>query len=853
MTRVALKGLLGRKLRAFLTGLAIVLGVAMISGTYVLTDTIKSAFSTVFTTVYAKTDAVISGKDALGNNNSNNGLPPSFSESLLPRVQRLPGVAAASGGISDLAHLVGRDGKVISGHGAPGLAFSVHSQGSQRFNPLTLTSGAWPVGAHEVDIDANTASKNHYAVGDTIGVIARGPVVDYKIAGIVKIGGVSSLGGATMAIFDFPTAQRIFHKEGKLDGIDIAAKPGVKPSQLVQQIQPILPPTAQVRTAQGEAQQATKDTNGFLSIFNDFLLAFAGVALFVGVFVIANTLSITVTQRTRELATLRTLGAYKRQVQASVLLEAGVIGALASVTGLFIGLGLAKGLNALFVHLGIDLPQAGTVFATRTIVVSLVVGIVVTVLAALWPAFRATRVPPVSAVREGAVLQPLLSGPAVTTVALSTIAGAVALMLVGLFVGSLSTTQRLLAVGIGAAAVFLGVALLAKVLVPPLANVLGWPATRIGGAAGSLARGNAMRNPSRTAAASAALMIGLALVTLVSVLASGLKTTFENAVNSVFKGDYALTATDNFSPFAAAPATALKKVPGVSVVSGVRAGQGKAFGSKIGVTGVTGDISKVITVKWQAGSQSVPAQLGSDGAFVAKDYAKKHHLAVGSPVAVETPTGKTMHLVIRGVFAPPKGGAPYGDVTISTQRFDREYQNPQDIYAFVDIKGGVTPANSAKLANALKPFPDAKIATESEFKKNQEQGIDTLLNLLFVLLSLSIIISLFGIVNTLVLTVYERTRELGMLRAVGMTRRQVRSMIRHESIVTALIGAVLGIPVGVVLAVMVGRAIKYPAFTVPWGTIVVFVIAAIVAGIIAAILPARRASRLNVLEALQYE
>src|SRR5581483_10967705 len=502
VTRVALKGLLGRKLRAFLTGLAIVLGVAMISGTYVLTDTIKSAFSTVFTTVYAKTDAVISGKNALGgNNNSNNGLPPSFPESLLGKVQKLPGVAEASGGISDLAHLVGRDGKVISGHGSPGLAFSVHPHGSQRFNPLTLTSGTWASGPHQIDIDAHTASKDHYAVGDTIGVIARGPVVDYTIAGIVKIGGVSSLGGATMAIFDFATAQRIFHKEGKLDGIDIAAKPGVKPSQLVQQIQPILPPTAQVRTAQGEAKQATKDTNGFLSIFNDFLLAFAGVALFVGVFVIANTLSITVTQRTRELATLRTLGAYKRQVQASVLLEAGVIGALASVTGLFIGLGLAKGLNALFVHLGIDLPQAGTVFATRTIVVSLVVGIVVTVLAALWPAFRATRVPPVSAVREGAVLQPLLSGPAVTTVALSTIAGAVALMLVGLFVGSLSTTQRLLAVGIGAAAVFLGVALLAKVLVPPLANVLGWPATRIGGAAGSLARGNAMRNPSRTAAA----------------------------------------------------------------------------------------------------------------------------------------------------------------------------------------------------------------------------------------------------------------------------------------------------------------------------------------------------------------
>ncbi len=854
MIKVALKGLLGRKLRALLTGLAIVLGVAMISGTYVLTDTIKAAFSTVFTTVYAKTDAVISGNNALGNNSgSNNALPPSFPESLLGKVRNLPGVAAAEGGIGDFADLVGRDGKVISGNVASGLAFSVNPHGSQRFNPLTLTSGTWPVGPHEVDIDANTASKDAYKVGDMIGVIARGPERQYRIVGTVEIGGVSSLGGATMTIFDFPTAQKVFHKEGKLDAIDIAAKPGTSPQQLVQEIKPLLPPTAQVRTSAAQAAQATKDTNGFLSIFNDFLLAFAGVALFVGIFVIANTLSITVTQRTRELATLRTLGAYKRQVQASVLVEAGVIGAVASVSGLFIGLGLAKGLNALFVHLGIDLPQAGTVLATRTIVVSLVVGIVVTVLAALWPAFRATRVAPVSAVREGAVLQPLLSGPAVTTVALSTIGGAVALMLVGLFVGSLSTTQRLLAVGIGAAAVFLGVALLAKVLVPPLARWLGWPGTRMGGAAGTLARGNAMRNPSRTAAAAAALMIGLALVTLVAVLASGLKATFENAVNSVFKGNYALTATDNFSPITVAPAKALEKVPGVTVVSGVRAGEGRAFGSKIGVTGVSADISKVITVSWEYGSQSTPGRLGENGAFVAKAYAKTHHLSVGSPVAVETPTGSTLHLVIRGIFAPPTGGSPYGDVTISTQRFDQTYQNPENVYAFVDIRGGVTPANTAKLTKALKPFPDAKIATESEFKKNQEQGINTLLNLLYVLLSLSIVISLFGIVNTLVLTVYERTREIGMLRAVGMTRRQVRSMIRHESIVTALIGATLGIPVGIVLALMVGKAIKYPAFTIPWGTLVVFVIAAIVAGLVAAILPARRAGRLNVLEALQYE
>jgi putative ABC transport system permease protein len=852
MFLVALKGLAGRKLRAALTAVAIVLGVAMISGTFVLTDTIKAAFSTVFTTVYAKTDAVISGKNSFGNSSTSNNLPPSFSQSLLGKVRNLPGVAEAEGGITDLANLVGRDGKVISGHGAPSLAFSVHPD-NQRFNPLTLVSGKWPVGPNEVAIDEHTASTAGYKVGQSIGVIARGPVKQYRIAGIVKIGTVSSLGGATMAIFDFPTAQRIFHKEGKLDGISIAATHGTNPEQLVKEIKPILPPTAQVRTAQGQAAQATKDTNGFLSIINDFLLAFGGVALFVGAFVIANTLSITIAQRTRELATLRTLGATRRQVLMSVLLEALVIGIFASLTGLFLGLALAKGLNAVFVHFGLNLPQAGTVFATRTIVVALLVGVLVTLIAAVRPAIRATRVPPISAVREGAVLPTSRFARFSTGAALLTIGGAVALMLVGLFVGGLSTTQRLLALGVGAAAVFIGVAMLAKTLVPPLARVLGWPATEIGGAAGELARGNSMRNPQRTASTASALMIGLALVTLVSVLASGLKTTFNNAVNSVFKGDYAITATDNFSPFSASSAQALKTVPGVTVVSGVLFGDAKALGSKLQITGVSGDISKVITVKWDAGSQATPSQLGQNGTFVSKSYAKANHLAVGSTLNVEAPTGHVMSLDVRGIYAPPKGGSVYGDVAISTQRFVREYQNPEYIFAFANVAGGVTPANTAKLTNALKSFPDAKVATADQFKKNQEQGINTLLNLLYVLLSLSILISLFGIVNTLVLTVFERTRELGMLRAIGMTRRQVRRMIRHESIITALIGAALGIPVGVVLALMVGRAIKYPAFTIPWGTLVVFVIAAIIAGLIAAIFPARRAGKLNVLEALQYE
>jgi putative ABC transport system permease protein len=348
-------------------------------------------------------------------------------------------------------------------------------------------------------------------------------------------------------------------------------------------------------------------------------------------------------------------------------------------------------------------------------------------------------------------------------------------------------------------------------------------------------------------------MIGLALVTLVGVLAAGLRTGFKNSVNKAFVANYAITATNNFSPIGLASERTASRVPGVTAVVGVRAGDGRAFGSRVTVTGVPPNASQAIKIDWTHGSQQIPAQLGSGGAFVNKDYAKAKHLQVGSPLSLETPSGRFLHLTLAGITNPPKGASPYGDISISQALFDSDYQNPQNLFTFVNIRGGVTPANTRTLNAALAGFPDAKLQTKSQFIDNQLQGLTLLLNLLYVLLSLSIVVSLFGIVNTLVLTVFERTRELGMLRAVGMSRRQVRRMIRHESVITALLGAAFGIPLGVLLALMIGATINFGTFTIPVGTLIVFVIAAIIAGIIAAIWPARRAGRLNVLEALSYE
>ena len=362
-----------------------------------------------------------------------------------------------------------------------------------------------------------------------------------------------------------------------------------------------------------------------------------------------------------------------------------------------------------------------------------------------------------------------------------------------------------------------------------------------------------MRNPQRTGSTSAALMIGLALVTLVAMLAAGIRGTFFDAVDNLWKTDYAVTAQNNFSPFPATVDAPLQGVAGATHVVGVRVGDGRALGKKRSVTAVAPGAGSVFTLEWKAGSQASLDTLGADGAVVSKNFAKDNKLALGSPLTLLVPSGATQALKVKGIFDPPAGGSPFGTITISTATFDRLYQQPKNLYVFVTMEGGETPANTQRLEQALATFPDAKLQNRKEFKDNQASGLSSILTILYVLLALSVVVSLFGIVNTLVLTVYERTREIGMLRAIGMTRRQVRAMIRYESVITALIGAVVGIALGIVLSVLLIARVDMIDVHWPIVSLIVFAIVALIAGLVAAILPARRASRLNVLEALHYE
>jgi len=857
--KVALRGLAGRKLRAVLTGIAIVLGVAMISGTYILTDTVESAFNNLFTDTYAGTDAVVTGRGLDISIDGEKPPDPPIPASVLDTVRGVDGVALATGTVADeeSTTILADDGTSANTEGWSTIGFGIDTSPKYaQFNPLTLLEGKWPAGDDEVVIDAGTVDEQGWAVGDKVEISTLQPKRAFTLAGVARYGDLDSLGGISIAVFTIPTAQKLLDREGQFDAISVAASDGVSEDALVSAIEPVLPDSAQVVSATDEVQEQTDEVGEFTKFFRYFLLAFAGIALFVGAFVIFNTFSITVAQRTREFATLRTIGASRRQVLGSVVLESLVIGLLASLVGLALGVVLAEGIQALFKSLGADFPTADRVFALRTVIVSLLVGVGITLVAGLLPAIRATRVPPIAAVREGASLPRSRFGRYMPWVAGVVVVLALALLARAMFTDELGTGDRLLSIAGGVLLLFLGVAMLSSTVVRPIARLVGLPARSAGGVAGRLASGNAVRNPARTASTAAALMIGSALVSFIATLTNGMKNSNREAIEEQVAADYVMTGGDGYTPFVSAAGDALASSSALENVTSVRSEGGLVNGSSTGVGGIEPDtIAKAYVFEWKDGDDSALAKLGTTGAVVSSNWAEDHDVGVGDELKITSIAGKKATVTILGTFEPPPFYPLLESVNVSSQLFDSLYERPRNRWTWANVAGDPTPESQRQLEASVAGYPDTKIETRQEWIDREDSDFNQFITFLYVMLTLAVFVSVFGMINTLVLAVYERTREIGMLRAIGMTRRQVRRMIRQESIITALIGAAIGLPLGIFLAALVNRALSQfeVNFSIPWLQLVVLTIVAIVIGILAAIMPARRAAKLNPLEAISYE
>ena len=849
MTRLALKSLWARKARGLATTFAVVIGVAFVAGSYVLTDTIFAAFDEIFGESLKGTSVVISAENPV---KQENGEIPTVSASLLPRVQRTPGVKLAAGAIFTPGGFFDAEGNKIGNKFAPKF---ISSELPGSLESLTYIDGHRPRGPTEASIDKAAAETSDLKLGEEIRLIGQGSARSFELVGFTRLGG-ASIGGASIAPVTLPVAQALTHKVGRFDQISVAADKGVSATTLRKRIAREMPAGVKVETAQENADRGSEEIRESLSFLQIFLLVFAFIAILVGSFLIFNTFSITVAQRISEFGMLRTLGASRRQILTDVVVEALAIGIVGAVVGIGGGFLIAMLLNGLLEAFEVDLPTTGLVMESRTIVVSLLIGIVVTVLASIVPAVRSTRVPPIAALRA-AIPAPSrrrrLIGIAVSL--LLGVAG-LAMILLGLF-GSASGGTAAGLIGGGAVAMVFAVSLFSPHLVPPLARIAGWPLERVRRLLGRLARENAERNPSRTAVTAAALMIGLTVVTFVTVFAAGLKSSVAQVVDENFAGGLVIQNSDGFSPIPAGAARAARRAPGVASVATVRAEQAKLLpgGAGARVSAASRDLERAVQIEWKKGGPATLRRLRDGQAILSDGFAADHGLEPGDRFRLLSQTRRRPSFEVVGELDSKLD--VLGSVVITQAAMAREFGQTQDTIDFVEVKPGADAAEvQAILSKGVETaFPVAEVLNQQELKESREEQVDQLVNLVYALLFLAILISLFGIANTLALSIHERTRELGMLRAIGMSRRQVRTMIRYEAVITALIGAILGMALGLVFAALIAQPLKDEGFTLsyPLGTLVALLVFSAFLGVIAAIPPARRASRLNVLESLQYE
>jgi putative ABC transport system permease protein len=848
--KVALRGLRDRPLRTLLTALSVVLGVAMISGTYVLTDTINQSFSEVFAQANAGTDVVVAPKKVDDDFDAD---PPPLSDALIGRVRAVDGVKVAAGAMEGDVTIRNARGEKVGGN----VNFVVSTR-PKPLDPFAFVDGRAPRAPDEVALSAKVFKDEHFKLGDSVTVVGGEGAQRFRLVGSANFGKLDTVGGYPAAIVTLPTAQVLAGQRGKVNSIVVAARDGVSPQRLKAAVGAALARApVEVRTGAQDAAKQTADLKQSFGFLRTALLVFGAIALFVGAFVIYNTFTITVAQRTRELGLLRTLGASRRQVLRSVVLEAGVIGLLASVLGLLGGLALAPGLRGLIKLIGGDLPATPSVILPRTIVVALVVGLVVTVLASLVPALRATRIAPIVALRDGLTARTRVSRKRIVFAAVLCLGGG-AILAYGLF-GGASGSGTAAGLGAGSVLVFLGVALLSPQLVRPIAAVVGAPLVRLAGVSGRLARENATRNPARTAATAAALMIGVALVAFVTIFAAGLRGSIDRAVDRAFTGDLSVVDKSGFGSTPPALVGAVRAVPGVAAVSGVRFTQAKVDG-KTSTTGVTGidpaTLADTYGLKWKHGSDATLATLGRDG--ILADAAYSDSTKIGDRISMLTPAGRHVSYVVRGILDEGSDfGLLGGGLVIPNARLAADFDARDDQFVFMKFAAGADPAVTRRAVDRLLAtrFPDSETQDREQVKQSQAGQVNQLLYLIYALLALSVIVSLFGIVNTLALSIFERTRELGLLRAIGTSRRQVKRIVRLEAVITSLIGALLGLVLGVLFALAISRPLEADGFrlTFPVTTLVILVVLAALAGMVASLWPARRAAKLDVLKALAYE
>ena len=844
MLRAALRSLLGHKIRLLLTVIAIVLGVSFMAGTYVLTDTMTRAFNDLVDTGYSSIDVLVRGSNSFTAQTSSLEERDPMPASVLDEVSAVPGVAQAVGDVIGYAQIVDpATGEVIGTFGPPTAASSWND-----LNGFTLKpGGSTPQGPDQVVIDAATAQSHDIQVGDQVEILFEGPPGEFDVVGLAGYGEEDSLFGATWALFDLPTAQAVLGKEGELDSVSVVAEEGTPGVDLQRQIAAVLPEGVEAVTAATVTAEAQDQISTGLGFLRTAFLVFAFVSLFVGAFIIFNTFAIIVAQRTRELALFRALGASPRQVMTSVIVEALVVGLVASALGVVVGIGLASVLKGVLNATGFDIPASGAVILPRTIIVSIVVGTLVTLVAAIVPARRAARVAPIEALREaqdrpGRSLRfRLITGTIV-------LALGVLPLLYGLF-GNPDNALQL--VGLGVAFTFIGVAMLTPMIARPVAAALGSPIRRTG-VPGKLGRENAMRNPRRTAATASSLMIGLGLVVFVAVFGASAKASTSAILNRTLKADFILTSP-TFSGFSTASAADMRAVPGVATVSQVRQGEVKIDGGTSFITGVDpATFESVSDVGVVNGSVPDLEQAGSIAIF--EDTAADNGLGIGDTVTVDWPATGETELEVVAVYSE---NGLIGDWTVSLETYDANVAQQLDVFVFVKAEEGADVAVvQSGLEEALVPYPNIEVQDQAAFRDKYASFLNQVLNLVTALLLLAVIIALFGVMNTLFLSIYERTRELGLLRAVGLTRRQTRSMVRWEAVIISIMGALFGVVIGIAFGWALQQALASEGFTelgIPGGQILVYVVLAAVLGVFFAIFPARRAAKLNVLRAISYE